>query len=380
MINTINTPADGRDPFLLVTLDGLALRQRVEGSHEWRDTALAEKGCILLAFLALVSAAVPRRLLCDLLWEGAEGEKARNSLRQTIFRIRRVIGVDSIVETPSGLLLAPGVIEVDVVRAMEGLRGTSDSADRARQIAELFGTTLRPAGQSFEDWRARVRRQLSNGDHHVTSAFTAKSEVSAMGGSGQLEQSARRRLSQLFRLSQQGIPLTIWATGRPEVELRSAVHEFAAACRDKGAIVAAVSRRAGVGYARFALENELAEVLWPLPGAAGITPDHRDALDALSTGGTVAPGLIREAILDLIAAVAENQPLVMTLGDPGRYSLGALSSLVEDLAGLRDRSVMLVIAEHSGVRPVHTLCIEVPVSSGRRHASAATESESMMRA
>jgi hypothetical protein len=358
-------PNGVRESFLLVTLDGFSLRRRSPADGvEWIDTGLGEKSCVLLAFLALVHTPVPRQLLCDLLWHEADGGRARNSVRQSLFRIRRIVGDRAIFETPEGVLLGRGVIAVDLLHALDGSAGGTHPA--SAQLAEVFGHTSRPIGPVFDDWRSRVRRQLALGEHRaVLPMHLDETTVAARGvlGPAGSEPSARQRLDQLYRLSAHGIPVSVWATGRPESELRQSVERFAESCRAQGACVAAVHRRPGVGYARSALERDLAEVIWPLPGAAGIKPDHRGALDRVARGMPVEHGLLRAAIMDLISAVAENAPLVITMGDPGRYSLGALSTLVSDLAALRDRAVMLLVAEHSGVRPVHSLCIEVPLTA-----------------
>jgi hypothetical protein len=359
-------PNGVRESFLLVTLDGFSLRRRSPADGvEWVDSGLGEKSCVLLAFLALVHTPVPRHLLCDLLWEEADGGRARNSLRQSLFRIRRVVGERAIFETPEGVLLGRGVIAVDLLRAIEGQNGTVPLAEVSAQLAESFGHTTRPIGTVFEDWRGRVRRQLIQGEHRAVLPMHLDETLASTRGvfsSGGTEPPARQRLEQLYRLSSHGIPVSVWFTGRPESDLRQAVDSFGQACRAQGACVASVHRRPGVGYSRSALERDLAEVIWPLPGAAGIKPEHHLTLDRVMKGMSVEHGILRSAILDLVTAVAENAPLVITMGDPGRYSLGALSSLVSDLAALRDRAVMLLVAEHSGVRPVHSLCIEVPLA------------------
>ena len=355
-----------RESFLLVTLNGFALRRRLGGpGPEWIDTNLGEKPCVLLAFLALVRTPVPRQLLCDLLWQGAEGGRSRNSLRQALFRIRRVIGEAAIVETSEGVLLARGVVAVDLFKAIEQGEGKKGEESTGPGLAEAFGHTTRQIGSVFDDWRGRVRRQLAQGEHQSVLPALLEGVLGSGNGSafsaGGGAQSSRARLEQLYRLSSHGIPITVWVTGRPEAELRHAVDSFAADCRAHGACVAAVARRAGAGYAPSALEREIAEAVWPLPGAVGIRPEHHAALDRVAKGLPVDHTVLREATVDLIAAVAENAPLVITLGDPGRYSLGALTTLVTELAALRDRAVMLLVAEHSGVRPVHPLCIEVPM-------------------
>lgn len=353
-----------RESFLLVTLDGFSLRRRPPGATEWLDVRLGEKCCALVAFLAMRATPVPRQMICDLLWQGPDGGKARNSLRQALFRIRRVLGDRSVLETSQGVMLARGVVEIDLLRALEGTADAAAAAQLGPSLADAFGHTARPIGIAFDEWRSHVRAQLTRGEFMAISRVL---EIDGIGGAGvlsggQADQPSQQRLAQLYRLSSHGIPVTVWVSGRPESELRRAVNEFASDCRIQGGSVAAVARRPGVGYVRHALERDLAEAIWPLPGAAGIKPDHHLVLDRVTQGFPVDTALLRTATLDLIAAVAENAPLVITLGNPGRYSLGALSSLVSDLAALRDRAVMLVVAEHSGVRPVHSLCIEVPLT------------------
>ncbi len=355
------------EPFVLVTTDGFSLQGRDAKSGELFDAALGEKSAILVAFLGLVQAAVPRLVLCDLLWTDADNGRARNSLRQSLFRIRKVMGARAIIETAEGVLLTPGLVEIDLVRALRRAP-TGAAAEIGGRLASAFGSTERPIGRNFEDWCARVRRQLAQGEILSTSAPSVTfedREQGALAGGTYLDQVASQRLAQLFRLSLQGIPLAVWVMGRPEVELRHGVEEFVSACQAQGASVAAVPRRAGAGYARFALERELAEVLWPLPGAAGLKPDFHTALVRLQRGFSVESALLRESIVDLIAAISENGPLVITLGDPGRYSLGALTGLVTELTALRDRPVLFMVTEHSGVRPVHSACIEVHLGGVR---------------
>lgn len=352
------------DSFLLVTLDGFSLRLRPVGGTHWHDARLGEKCCALLAFLATMATPVPRPLLCELLWQGADGGKARNSLRQALFRIRRILGERSILETSQGVRLAPRVIAIDVARTLDGAADGSVASQLGPSLADAFGHTSRPIGSAFDDWRNGVRDQLRRGEFRM--GFRSADGDGHAAGAGRVSEvpadvPALQRLAQLYRLSSHGIPVTVWVTGRPESELRRAVDSFASECRLQGACVAVVTRRPGAGYARYALERDLSEAIWPIPGAAGVKPEHRGVLDRAANGHPVDHDLLRNALLDLIAAVAENAPLVITLGNPGRYSVGALTSFVSELAALRDRAVMLVVAEHSGMSPVNALCIEVPL-------------------
>ncbi len=360
-----------REPYELVTLDGFALRRRAGSAAS--DSGVGEKPCILLAFLALVRVSVPRQVLCDLLWEGAPKHKARNSLRQALFRIRRALGESSIVETNDGVTLAPGLLSVDVRDRLDYADPDEDTASLGRELAERFGRTAKPVGTAFDDWRARVRRQLERGVQGATNALAGElrlmssSAPTRRGGSAPERQSGPRapgapameRLVQLWRLSTHGIPTIVWAAGRPETALRARLADFTSRCQANGASVAVVPRRLGPGYPRFTLERELAEVLWPLPGGAGITPEHREVLENLVRGNVSDHALLRSATLDLMSAVAENAPLVIVLSDPARYAIGTLTALVADLGGMRNCPILLVVADHAGVRPVSASCIEV---------------------
>src|SRR5512137_1772489 len=59
--------------------------------------ALERKDAALLALLA-VDGPLPRARAAALLWPDAEPQKARNSLRQRLFRLRRSAGSDVVVE------------------------------------------------------------------------------------------------------------------------------------------------------------------------------------------------------------------------------------------------------------------------------------------
>ena len=70
--------------------------------------ALERKDAALLALLA-VDGPTSRSRAAALLWPDAESQKARNSLRQRLFRLRRAAGSD-IVEESAALALASGVV------------------------------------------------------------------------------------------------------------------------------------------------------------------------------------------------------------------------------------------------------------------------------
>jgi len=127
------------------------------------------KAQALLAYLALrAGRAHPRETLMHLLW-GDTGEKqARQSLRQTMVRLRRALGAgrrQALVAQGDTIALNPAAIRVDVVE-FERLvrRGTADALQGAVALYQgplLDG--LRIAAPAFEEWlegeRARLHEQ-----------------------------------------------------------------------------------------------------------------------------------------------------------------------------------------------------------------------------
>ena len=69
--------------------------------------ALERKDAALLALLAL-EGPLTRARAATLLWPEAEPQKARNNLRQRLFRVRRAAGCEIVAERPA-LALAPEV-------------------------------------------------------------------------------------------------------------------------------------------------------------------------------------------------------------------------------------------------------------------------------
>ncbi len=148
------------------------LRLRLLGSFELRgpgDRALritARKARALLAYLALQNgAAQSRERLAALLWEDADAELARSSLRQALTALRRALPAtwQALIEADAQqVALNLALLQVDVHRLRALLaEGTPDALKSARKHAAeplLEGFDARSGG--FEEWAAAERRAL----------------------------------------------------------------------------------------------------------------------------------------------------------------------------------------------------------------------------
>jgi DNA-binding SARP family transcriptional activator len=115
--------------------------------------ALERKDAALLALLA-VDGPLPRARAAALLWPDADPQKARNNLRQRLFRLRHGAGCDMVVEDPA-LALAAGV-EHDLAALPARL-----ADDPSAAAGELLGAFGYEDCDELDDWvrgtRERVR-------------------------------------------------------------------------------------------------------------------------------------------------------------------------------------------------------------------------------
>ncbi len=114
--------------------------------------ALERKDAALLALLAL-DGPIPRARAAALLWPDAEPQKARNSLRQRLFRLRRSAGCDVVVED-SALALADGV-EHDLAGLPARL-----ASDPSAAAGELLGAFGYEDCEEFDDWVRSARERI----------------------------------------------------------------------------------------------------------------------------------------------------------------------------------------------------------------------------
>lgn len=124
----------------------------------------AKKAQALLAYLAVPPGQPhPRDRLAALLWADMPGTKARSSLRQAIFAIRKaLLPVDALRQDAGTVTLEPAAVAVDVVSfeqlATEGTREALERAAGLYRGALLEGFVLGEA--PFESWLAAERLRL----------------------------------------------------------------------------------------------------------------------------------------------------------------------------------------------------------------------------
>jgi DNA-binding SARP family transcriptional activator len=148
------------------------LRLRLLGSFELKGPGdrtiriTARKTRALLAFLALQNGAPQsRERLAALLWEDADAELARSSLRQALTALRRALPAkwQALIEADAqqvALNLAQVQVDVHALRSLLA-EATPDSLKLARKLAAeplLEGFDARSG--SFEEWAAAERRTL----------------------------------------------------------------------------------------------------------------------------------------------------------------------------------------------------------------------------
>lgn len=136
----------------------------------------------VLALLAYLSAAPGHRAtrdqLADLLWSREDRAKGRQSLRQAVFTLRRLLGNDAVQSDDEVIALATGLVEVD-----RDLFLTACARDDAAAALDLHhapfleGVSVRGA-DSFEEWvaierAALQRRCLRVGTAGITAALGA---------------------------------------------------------------------------------------------------------------------------------------------------------------------------------------------------------------
>lgn len=352
--------------FRLNTVDSIVLLRRdFPDAGAWTNTGLGEKPCLLVAILALGQVPVSRQELCEILWEGAEPAKARNSLRQAIFRVRRILGATSIREGEAGVWLESPTLTVDVL-ALDG-RSTGPATDGARASARFAAPAAR-VGPRFDAWRQEAQRRLwaFSGDRRPI-------QVPPTPSAPHPDSPTLDWLSDLRRRSASGTPMTIWCTGRGYHRMRSVTEHFAASAAAEGARVARLGRNTEP-YAPFTLERDLADALWSLPGAAGVNPEHRQALASFVAGQTVPSTRLRLAVRDLLDAVASDGPLVIILEHPERYSRQALSELVALIGQSQGHPILQLLVDYEGLPPISPLCLVVsvgePSDDGRSQSAA----------
>src|SRR5262249_16392519 len=145
---------------------GLSLFGRFELTTS--DGAIPLTGRKLAGLLAYLTCTAPRRQsrekLANLLWGSHFETQARQNLRQSLVRLRRILGPEAIFSDDNDVWLAPGVIDCDVARfealILEGSRASLAAA------ADLYRnpllTDLNIEEDAWSEWRDQERARLED--------------------------------------------------------------------------------------------------------------------------------------------------------------------------------------------------------------------------
>jgi DNA-binding SARP family transcriptional activator/CheY-like chemotaxis protein len=142
----------------------LALLGRFELSRTDEPIHLPNrKLAALLAYLACTAPGPQsREKLATLLWGSHFETQARQNLRQTLFRLRRVLDDDALVGDGEEIALADGVVDCDVAR-LEALIREGSRASLAAAVDLYKGRLLGDmniAEEAWTDWVAGERQRL----------------------------------------------------------------------------------------------------------------------------------------------------------------------------------------------------------------------------
>lgn len=146
------------------------------------------KRVALLVSLVLAGPAFQRRdAIAALLWPEADQERARNSLRQGLHRLRQALGAEAILNRGSEeIALAPGLIQCDAVAFREAVAAGRPEEALARYTGELLPAFHAPGAPEFMDWLEGERAALRS-----DALRTARTLADRAERAGRLPEAAR---------------------------------------------------------------------------------------------------------------------------------------------------------------------------------------------
>jgi ATP/maltotriose-dependent transcriptional regulator MalT len=129
---------------------------------------------LVQALAALGARDVPEHAVAEALWPDSDGDAAQHALETTLYRLRRTLGTELVVQRQRRLSLAPGRCGVDALHLQERLRaslahlarpearrGGRARADAAAVVALYRGPLLPEVGAAWAiEARDRLRRQI----------------------------------------------------------------------------------------------------------------------------------------------------------------------------------------------------------------------------
>ncbi|MBK8250091.1 MAG: hypothetical protein IPK85_22265 [Gemmatimonadetes bacterium] len=134
---------------------------RVETGGQAREERLPRKLAALVGILAVAgSRGVARERLVALLWGDADEEKARHALAQSVYSLRRSLGIEDLVQGNDRLTLNEQVAASDIGELRAAIAaGHADTVLHLGRGQLLDGMTV-PGAAGFERWLEEERRDL----------------------------------------------------------------------------------------------------------------------------------------------------------------------------------------------------------------------------
>ena len=356
--------------FSLRTLGSLELSMQTGPTAAPTPVVLGEKSCAVLAYLWLADRHVPRETLCALLWDGVGTSDARNNLRQALFRIRRVLGAAAIREDGHGLWLSAPHLVVDLAALVAA--DQAGASTRATPVAP-FAVMRQPMGERFVQWRDAVRRRFGGS---VGAASTGEGTTTSVVGEerrhplGQAQ--VLESLMNAWQLSVRGVAMSAWVAAATGARRRDAVRILRQVLREHGASVAMVAAPSRGVRGKASLWVSVAAALWSKPGAMGVAPEHVRLLEDVPGALSVDVEAARNAVLDLVRAVADERPLAIVVEDALAYGSASIEAVVRAIASMRGTPVLLVLLAPPMSAPVSPSCLALSGFGDPRPASVAT--------
>jgi len=123
-----------------------------------------KKLAALLGYLACTASPQSRERLATLLWGSHFDAQARQSLRQAVFRLRRILGPGVLVGDGDEISLAPTAIESDVgtLKALGAKRDHESLVAAAESYQDQLLADVNVAEEAWTDWLAGERRRLES--------------------------------------------------------------------------------------------------------------------------------------------------------------------------------------------------------------------------
>lgn len=162
--------ASDRPLFELLSLGETVLRRLSDGRPS-EELLRGGKVIALLIYLVSQDGPVSRDVLADLLWGDEAPERARASLRQALYALRRLLGEEVLVGDRHRVALRPGAVASDRDVVIAGARA-GDLGRMLEVYAGPFGATLEVGAATrflewMEDERGRLRHLLLEVAHRT---------------------------------------------------------------------------------------------------------------------------------------------------------------------------------------------------------------------